>query len=67
MAIQFLVTSVQDAIDNLAIHYKSMPVAAGRNVLTDTRTFYVKGKRAVMSPTGTQTANGTKQYLVKVE
>lgn len=67
MSTRFLVTSDQEAIDNLTLHFKAKPLAAGRNVLTDSRIWYVKGKRAVMKPTGTQTSNGIKQYLVTVE
>ena len=67
MSTKFLVTSDQEAVTNLTLHFKAKPLAAGRDVKTDSRTWYVKGKRAGMAPTGTQTSNGTKQYLVTVE
>ncbi|EOX1508498.1 hypothetical protein ACPD0N_003165 [Vibrio cholerae] len=48
-------------------HFKSKPIAAGRCIKTNSKFWYVKGKRVVMKSAGTQTANGTKQYLVTVE
>lgn len=67
MATKFIVTSENQAVALLEDHFKSKPIAAGRCIKTDSKFWYVKGKRVVMKSAGTQTANGTKQYLVTVE
>ncbi|WP_305817522.1 hypothetical protein [Photobacterium leiognathi] len=64
---KFLVTSRVEAIQLLRQEYKVEPVAAGYDKDKDLSVFYVKSRRVVMRPTGTQTANGSKQYLVTVE
>lgn len=64
---KFLVKSRAEAVQLLRQEYNTEPVAAGYDKEKDTSTFYVKTRRAVMSPTGTQTPNGTKQYKVTVE
>ncbi|MCG6268290.1 hypothetical protein [Vibrio furnissii] len=67
MSTKFIVTSAGEAIANLKLHFKAEPIASGSNPERDERYWYVKRKRVVMKPTGTQTSNGTKQYLVTVE
>ncbi|KYN82236.1 hypothetical protein ATY36_13700 [Vibrio cidicii] len=67
MATKFLVTSERDAEVMLKGHFRKSPIRAGSNLTKDERYWYCGSKRCVMKPTGTCTANGTKQYLVTVE
>ncbi|MDW2204302.1 MULTISPECIES: hypothetical protein [Vibrio] len=67
MSTKFLVTSEWEAAQQIEQHFRKKPIAAGRDPKTGWRFWYVKGKRCVMKPNRTQTANGTPQFLVTVE
>ncbi|EGQ7854341.1 hypothetical protein ABMX64_20090 [Vibrio vulnificus] len=67
MATKFLVTSAKEAEGHLEGHFRKKPIRAGHCSRTQSQFWYCSGKRCVMRPTGTKTANGTTQYLVTVE